>query len=382
MFHTLHHVSAAVRQLNVVDRALLSAAQNARENPLIIVIGGASNELLMPGKTFRRRETSLRGESEDRVELIEIFLLKTVTPRLRKSPRGLSERASDILIHILQHDIRRHKQAEIGALETHCVRRKRSRHDGVDRFAATDTARQGSDGIERHRKRKNTVTRDATRRRLEPDDRVERRWYSARSPGVRTDSGMSHAVSDGDGRTRRRTTGDAATLSIPNRQRRAVMRIETEPRKRELGHIGAADRNEARLFQPANRLGIANCRRSALQNLGAGERPLSLDIKKIFDRDRDARVGRRSTPGLAQCITRIGGRTWALARSTEMNARAPSPDGSSMRERQSSTRARLVVAPVLRAAAKSASVGLRVIALGIISTSMQISASNFTPRAL
>ena len=78
------------------------------------------------------------------------------------------------------------------------------------------------------------------------------------------------------------------------------MRIDADAGIGELGHVGAADDDEAGAPQPRHRGRIGVGRRGIVQRARAGAGHLPLDVEQILDRDRNAGEARRRRPGLAQ----------------------------------------------------------------------------------
>ena len=66
------------------------------------------------------------------------------------------------------------------------------------------------------------------------------------------------------------------------------MGIDTEPRKRKLAHVDAADGNHARGFQMRNHIGIVEGRRSMGKNLGARRRRQTGDVEQVLPGNRNA----------------------------------------------------------------------------------------------
>src|SRR5262245_56581431 len=113
--------------------------------------------------------------------------------------------------------------------------------------ATADAARQRADGIEGGRERYRAVLGNAARRRLETGKPAQGGRNPHRPSGVAADRDYGHAVGDGDGGARRRAAGNAGAVGrIP---RGSVMRVDTDPGERELGHVGAADQHYAGLAQ-------------------------------------------------------------------------------------------------------------------------------------
>jgi len=185
-------------------------------------------------------------------------------------------------------------------------------HDRVGRSAGGNAARERTDGVEGVAERKRTVGRHALLARLEADDAAQRRRNSHRAAGVGADRDLAHAVGDGDGRTGRRTAGHAAAVS--RIARRAEMRIGTDARKGELGHVGFRDDDGAGLAKPAHdrRIGFGRSRFFG-ENLRAGARRLAGNVEQILDADDGAvewaecRGALRPRVGGVGRSTRLGG---------------------------------------------------------------------------
>ena len=150
--------------------------------------------------------------------------------------------------------------------------------------------------------------------------------------------------------------GTWPTPRLPDAFRRAVMRIDADAGIGEFGHVGAADHDEAGPAQPRHRRRIGFRRRGIVERAGAGAGHLALDVEQILDRDGNAGIGRRRRLGFPQ-MSIASAAASAASLSTWMKARAPSPAGSAILARHSSTSLRAVVRPASRSAARLASVG-------------------------
>ena len=98
-----------------------------------------------------------------------------------------------------------------------------------------------------------------------------------------------------------------ADIALPGALRRAVMRVDADAGIGELGHVGAADHDEAGPAQPRHHGRIGFRRRRILQRARAGAGHLALDVEQVLDRDGNAGIGRRRGLGLAQPVHRFGG---------------------------------------------------------------------------
>ena len=83
------------------------------------------------------------------------------------------------------------------------------------------------------------------RGRLVADDAAQRRRNAAGAAGIGAERAAAMPSVDRDRGARRRAARNAAGLAVVRVARRAVMRVDAEAGERELGHVGAADRDEA-----------------------------------------------------------------------------------------------------------------------------------------
>ena len=169
-----------------------------------------------------------------------------------------------------------------------------SSHEASPARTASSTAqhctlrRERADGIERARERERPLRRYAVRGGLEADDAAQRRRNAAGAAGVGAERAQGHAVGDRHRSPRRRASRDACRLAVIGIRGRAMVRIDPEPGEGELGHVGAADRNEAGRPQARHGGRIARRRRRAAQHQRAGRGDLARDIEQVLDRDRNA----------------------------------------------------------------------------------------------
>ena len=100
------------------------------------------------------------------------------------------------------------------------------------------------------------------------------------------------------------------------------MRIDAEAGERELGHVGAPDRNESGRAQPRHGRRIALRRPRIPQRDRARRGHVARDIKQILDRDRNSgeRRGRRAIG--ANAVVKIRRRERVCGMDFEKNAPA------------------------------------------------------------
>jgi len=67
-----------------------------------------------------------------------------------------------------------------------------------------------------------------------------------------------------------------------------LVRIDPDPGKRELGHVGAADEDGAGSAQPADDCRVALCRRPVVERPRSCQRGLAGDIEQVLDRHRQS----------------------------------------------------------------------------------------------
>ena len=104
--------------------------------------------------------------------------------------------------------------------------------------------------------------------------------------------------------------------------RRAVMRIDADAGKGELGHVGAANEDGPGRAQPGDDRRVALRRRLVVERLRAGQRALARDIEKVLDRDRQSGERRGDVTRLAQGVLGIGGGARAVCIDRDEAARA------------------------------------------------------------
>ena len=167
-------------------------------------------------------------------------------PARDNAANARSNAAPTIRVHAVEHHVCWHRQSHaIQALQRR-ERRRFARQHRIDHRTAGDARCQRSDGIEARRQRQHTGDRHTPRRGLVADDAAERRGNAARTAGIGAQPGYRHAIGNRHCGARRTAAGDACRRAIPWRARRTVVRIDAEAGERELRHVGAAHRDEAR----------------------------------------------------------------------------------------------------------------------------------------
>ena len=83
---------------------------------------------------------------------------------------------------------------------------------------------------------------------------------------------------------------------------RAVMRVQTQRRERELHHIGTAEQDRARGAEPRDDRCVGRGRRSACQQLRSRGSHFAFDIEEVFDRNGQSGEERRHVAGCARCV--------------------------------------------------------------------------------
>src|SRR5262249_20757826 len=86
----------------------------------------------------------------------------------------------------------------------------------------------------------------------------------------------------------------------------AVVRVDADPGEGELGHVGAANDDRARAFQPGDYRGVGFGRWQIVERLGAGEGNLTGNVEKILDRYRNAGERRGDIARRAQLVLCLG----------------------------------------------------------------------------
>jgi len=86
------------------------------------------------------------------------------------------------------------------------------------------------------------------------------------------------------------------------------MRVDADPGKSELGHVGAPDDDGTRRFEARHDRRIGRGRRDVVERPRSGERDVASDIEEVLDRHREAGERRGDITGRAQPVLRLGGR--------------------------------------------------------------------------
>ena len=168
--------------------------------------------------------------------------------------RGV-ERGRDVGIDAVRHVVRQH--AEPHAFERPGGRHVRfeAREHPVDERAAGDRQADRAERVERRRQRHAALRRDPARGRRSRSARTARPECGSSRP-CRCRARRRPSVGDGRGRAGRRTAGNprvARHVAVVRRARMAEVRIQPEPRERELAHVGAADQHRACALEPRDR---------------------------------------------------------------------------------------------------------------------------------
>ncbi len=195
-----------------------------------------------------------------------------------------------------------------------------ARHHRVGDRAAGDAIRQGADRIESRRERGRPVARDAALGRLEADEAAQRRRDPHRAAGIAADRDHGLRIAHRHRRARGRAAGDQ--LAVKGVSGRPVMRVDANPGKGELGHVGAADEDRPGGAQPGDDRRVAGRRRAVVERLRASQGGFPRDIEEVLDRHRQAGQGRGDIPRLAQAILRVGGGAGAVGVDPDEAARA------------------------------------------------------------
>ena len=158
------------------------------------------------------------------------------------------------------------------------------------------------------------------RRRLEADDAAQCRRDAAGAAGIGAERAEGHAVGDRYHGARGRAAGDAPLPAVVRVKRRAVMRVDTQAGKGELGHVGAPDRNEPRRAQAGDRGRIA-CRRLPIFQCNRARRGhVACDVEQILDRHRNAGEWGWRRAARADAVIKIGRCERALSIDLEKSA--------------------------------------------------------------
>ena len=100
--------------------------------------------------------------------------------------------------------------------------------------------------------------------------------------------------------------------SLPGSLRCPKMRIDSNPRERELRHVRPPHRDQPGRQAPRNHHRMTPRRRRLGQNPAARRRPFSRDVEQILDADRYSRQRPRRPPDPAQPIHRVRARARRL----------------------------------------------------------------------
>ncbi|MPM45572.1 hypothetical protein SDC9_92260 [bioreactor metagenome] len=101
-------------------------------------------------------------------------------------------------------------------------------------------------------------------RGLEAGDAIERRRNAHRAAGVGANRDFRQSARHGHARAARRSAGNAR--HVVRVAGCAVVRIDTDARERELGHVGLADDHRTRRAQALHDDGIGSCGRRIAQH--------------------------------------------------------------------------------------------------------------------
>ena len=110
--------------------------------------------------------------------------------------------------------------------------------------------------------------------------------------------------------------------AIPGRARRAVMRIDAETGEGELGHVGAAHRDEAGGEHALHDGRVRRGRRRVGQHARTSRCRFAGDVEQVLQADRNARIAARFAPDATQRVHRVRHRARLLGVHLDEGARA------------------------------------------------------------